>query len=642
MKRTGTVAAVLALLLAAPAIPAAGEADPAAGGKIDEIVVTATRLETPESEIGSSVTVITSEQIGERGATTVAEALRGVPALDVVRAGGAGKTTSVFLRGAKSEHTLVLLDGVEMNDPSSTGRGFDFGNLTAGNIERIEIVRGPQSVLYGSDAMGGVVNIITKKGTGKPSGFLSAEGGYARTLVGQAGVAGSAGPVNYSLGVSRLVTDGISAAAEKDGNREEDGYRNTTVSTRLGIAPAKDFDADLILRYIDADADIDNAGGSGGDDPNNTLDTRQLFLRIQSRLSLFDDLWEQRLGFSLSDQSQDYGNGIDADHPSDLERGGYDGRIVKVDWQHDLRLHESNTLTLGVETEKESASSTYYSESLYGPYSSDFPEKAARTTGYFLQDRIRLGDAWVTTLGARIDDHSRFGTKTTWRAATSFLFRQTSTRIKGSVGTGFKAPSLYQLYSVYGDENLDPEKSTGWDAGVEQTFLRKRLTIGAAYFSNDFENLIDFDSASSQYVNVGKAETKGVELSLSVRATDDLTLRASHTLTDTEDKATGKELLRRPKNKSSADVDYRFAGRGNVNLSLLVVGGRDDSDYSSWPAARVRLGGYALVNLAASYDIADNVRISGRVDNLFDKDYEEVCGYGTYGISAYAGMRYSF
>lgn len=642
MNGNGIAAAMLALLLAAPAIPAAGEANPAAEGKIDEIVVTATRLETPESEIGSSITVITEEEIRKTQKASVLEVLRGVPALDVVRAGGPGKFTSVFLRGAKSEHTLVLIDGVEMNDPSSAGRGFDFGNLTVENIERIEVVRGPQSVLYGSDAIGGVVNILTKRGKGPPSGFLSAEGGYSGTFLGKTGIGGGTGTVNYSLGVSRLVTDGISAASKKDGNGEKDGYKNTTISTRLGIAPAGNFDADLILRYVDADSDLDNAGGAGGDDPNNKLETKQLSLRAQSRLALFDDLWEQKLGFSLSDQSQDYGNGTDAGHPSDLERSTYDGQTVKFDWQHNLHLHKSNTLTLGVETEKEKASSTYYSESVYGPYSGDFPEKTARTTGYYLQDRIRVLDAWFTTLGVRLDDHDRFGTKTTWRAATSFLFRETSTRIKGSIGTGFKAPSLYQLYSIYGDIDLEPEKSTGWDAGMEQTLLGGRLTFGATYFSNDFENLIDFDSATSTYGNVGKAESKGVELTLSARPTDDITLNVSYTRTDTEDKATGEELLRRPKDKASADVNYRCAGKGNVSLGVLVVGGRDDYDYSTFPAARVRLGGYTLVNLAASYDITGNIQVSGRVDNLFDKEYEEVRGYGTYGFSAYAGVRYSF
>jgi vitamin B12 transporter len=609
---------------------------------IDEIVVTATRLKTSEREVGSSVTVITADQIRQQQKITVLDVLKDVPALDVVQSGGPGTQASVFIRGAKSEHTLVLMDGVEMNDPSSAGRSFDFADLMVGNIERIEIVRGPQSTLYGSDAMGGVINIITKKGTGKPSGFVSAEGGSFKTFTERAGISGGTGLINYSFGISRLDTDGISAADEKDGNREKDGYENTTFSTRLGITPAKNFDADLILRYINTEADIDNSGGAGGDDPNNTADTKQLFLRTQARLSLFDDLWEQKLGFSLSDHSRDYRNDIDADHPSDLDRSSYDGQILKFDWQHNLYLHESNTLTLGIETEKEKAKSSYYSESAYGPYTSTFAEENARTSGYYLQDQIKTWNDWFTTLGIRLDDHSDFGTKTTYRLASSYLIRQTSTRLKGSYGTGFKAPSLYQLFSLYGDQDLEPEKGTGWDAGVEQIFYHELITLGITYFKNDFDDLIDFDSGTSKYVNVAKAETKGVETYLSARPSDDLTLRVSYTYTDTKDKDTGEKLLRRPKNKASFDANYRFLGKGNTNLEVLYVGKRDDYDYSSWPAARVTLGGYTLVNLAASYDVTRNIQVTGRVNNLFDKYYQEVFGYGTPGISGYAGIKCSF
>ena len=656
-----TTVAVLTLLFAVPGIAAAEEAGltgspetPAQSNnnnketgilgkeKIEEIVVTATRLETPIREVGSSITVITAEQIQEQHKTTVVEVLRDVPALDVVQSGGTGRTASVFIRGAKSEHTLVLMDGVEMNDPSSAGRNYDFASMTVDNIERIEIVRGPQSTLYGSDAIGGVINIITKKGNGKPSGFVSAEGGSYNTFTEQAGISGSTALINYSLGVSRLDTDGISAATEKDGNHEKDGYENTTFSTRLGITPAENFDAELVLRYIDDKADIDNSGGAGGDDPNNTADSKQLFLRTQARLTLFKNLWEQKIGLSLSYHHRHYDNGIDSLHPSDSDNSTYDGQVLKLDWQHNLYLDETNTLTLGVETEKEKAKSDYYSESAYGPYTSTFAEEAARTTGYYLQDQISLWDAWFTTLGVRLDDHSRFGTKSTYRMASSYLIRQTSTKIKGSYGTGFKAPSLYQLYSAYGNQELDPEKSTGWDLGIEQPVLDKRVTLSITYFSNDFEDLIDFNSATSKYVNVAQAESNGIEAFVSAQPRDDLTLRAGYTYTNTEDKDTGEDLLRRAKNKASFDVNYRFLAKGNVNLGVLYVGKRDDYNYSSWPAARVRLDSYTLVNLAASYDITDNIQISGRVDNLFDEEYEETCGFGTPGISAYAGVRLSF
>jgi len=639
------VVVALAFLLATPLFPAVGATDPAGQQQgIDEIVVTATRLETPGREVGNSITVITAEQIKEQGKTTVADVLRSVPSLNVAQSGGPGQAASVFIRGAKSEHTLVLIDGVEMNDPSSTGRGFDFSKLAAGNIERIEIVHGPQSTLYGSDAMGGVINIITKKGTGKLSGFLSAEGGSYRTFTEHAWVGGSTNIFNYSFDISRLDTDGFSAASERRGNTERDGYANTTFSTRMGITPSKNFDADIILRYINTAFDLDNFGDAGGDDPNYKGKTKKFFLRAQSRLSLFDDLWEQKFGFSLSDQNQKFRNDIDADHPFDLERSKFNGQIIKFDWQHNLYLHESNTLTLGAETKRETANSTYYSESFWGPYSSDFAEQSARTTGFYIQDQIRLWNSWFTTLGARVDDHSRFGTKSTFRAASSYLFQGTSTRVKGSYGTGFKAPSLYQLYSTYGDINLDPEKSAGWDAGIEQSFFQGRLIFGATYFRNNFKSMIDFDGGTSKYINVGKAESKGVEVTLYGRPTEDLTLRTGYTYTDSEDKTTGERLLRRPKNKVSFGANYRFLARGNVDLEVLWIGSRDDLHFDNFTyiSSKVKLDSYMLVNLAASCNITENITLLGRVANLFDKKYEEVFGYGTPGLSAYGGVRISF
>jgi vitamin B12 transporter len=610
--------------------------------KTKEIVVTATRIETPAREVGSSITVITGQEIKEKQKVTVLEVLRTVPALDIVQTGGPGKETAVFIRGAKSEYTLVLIDGVEMNDPTSPGRSYDFANLTTENIERIEILRGPQSTLYGSDAMGGVINIITQKGKGKPAAFVSGEYGSFNTFIGKAGVSGGHRWVNYSLGVSYWDTEGISAANEKDGNTEKDGYNNKSASARLGVTPTEYFDLDFIFKYIDAKADIDNFGGAGGDDPNNTAESKQLFFRTQARLSLFDDIWRQKLGFSLSDHRREGRNDTDPAHPGELSRDSYDGRLLKFDWQHDLHLHKTNSLTLGVETEEEKGESSYYSESFFGPFSSTFPEKTARTTGYYLQDQIKLWDSWFTTLGVRLDDHSKFGNETTYRITSAYLIRQTGTKLKGSYGTGFKAPSLFQLYApIYGDENLKPEKSAGWDAGLEQSLFGERVVLGATYFNNRFKDLIEFDSGLSKYINIGEAETKGVELFASVRPMDDLTLRASYTYTDTEDKATGKPLLRRPKNKVGFDAGYRFLAKGNLNLGVVYAGERDDFDYSAWPATRVKLGDYLLVNLAASYDVTQNIQVYGRIENLLDNRYEEVKGYGTPGISVFGGLKLS-
>ena len=613
--------------------------------RMEEMVVTANRLETATVEVGSSITVITAKEIEQRQQPFLLDVLRSVPSIDVVQNGGPGSTTAVFMRGANSEHTLVMMDGIELNDPSSPSGGFDFANLPTDNIERIEILRGPQSTLYGSRAMGSVINIITKRGKGNPTGFLSAQGGSFRTTTEKAGISGGSDRYNYSLGVSRFDTGGFSAAGKKYGNTENDGNHNTSVKSRLGITPINNLNVDFMVNYLKNRTDLDNNGGVGGDDPNYVQKNEQLSFRSQADLALFDNRWEQRLGVSLNNLNRYFTNGTDPVHPSDMSRGSYHGRSVAIDWQHTLHLHETNSLTLGFERKDEKAKSDYYSESAWGPYDSPWDEQSAHTTGYYLQDQIRLWDAWFTTLGARLDDHSSFGSKATYRVTSAYTVKQTNTTVKGSYGTAFKAPSLYQLYSPdYGDKLLNPEKNTGWDLGIEQSLLDGKMTMGATYFHNDFDDLINFDSTLFKYDNIARATTHGVELTAAVRPIDELTLRAGYTYTRTEDKETGLELLLRAKNKINVDANYRFLKNANLNLGIIYVGARFNTVYDpiTYAVTRVQMSGYLLANVAAAYDLSKNVQLFGRVDNLFDRNYEEITGYGAAGISAFGGVKVSF
>jgi len=618
--------------------------------RLDEMVVTATRDEVPVEQVGSSITVITAKQIEQQQKQTVADALRMVPGLDVVRSGGSGQSSSIFMRGADSRHTLVLIDGVELNDPSTTGGEYNFGFLTTDNIERIEVLRGPQSTLYGSQAMGGVINIITKRGSGRLTGFASAEGGSFYTAKESGGISGSTDLFNYSLTLSRLDSSGISAAASRQGNSEEDGYQNSSVAGRLGITPTQNSDIDLSLRYTKSRNGADNGGGAGADDPNRVMRTDELQFRAQGTLALFNDLWEQKLGVSLNDLTRSDDNDRDAAHPLDFQRSEYHGQTVKFDWQHILRLHKTNTLIVGAETKEENAKSTYYSEGVWGPYTNTWDEQFARTTGVYLQDQLNLWDSWFSTAGVRVDDHSQFGTEATYRFTTAYLIKQTDTKLKGSYGTGFKAPSLFQLFDpANGNADLKPEKSTGWDVGVEQALLNRQIHLGATYFRNDFEQLIDWELVdpiwfTGTYKNIAKASSEGVELTASYQPFDSLLMRAGYTYTKTRDKETGEELLRRPKHKLTGDINYRFLGAGNLNLGLVYVGSRDDLTFDpiTYAQQTVTLKDYLVVNLAASYDVTKNLQLFGRIDNLLDRHYEEVLGYGTPGIGAYGGVKVSF
>jgi vitamin B12 transporter len=581
--------------------------------------------------------VVTAKEIEQQQKRTVADALRMVPGLDVKRSGGSGTSTEVSLRGAKSEHTLVLIDGVEMNDQSFLGGIFDFGHLTTDNIERIEILRGPQSTLYGSQAMGGVINIITKRGDGKLKGFLSAEGGSHYTAHEAAGISGGSTAIQYSINVSRLDTDGISAAAARYGNKENDPYQNTVFSSRLGITPTNNLEIDFTLRYGRSRTASDLYNGLGGDDPNYISKTDELAFRGQGALSLFNGLWEQALGISFRDLTRSYDNFPDSLQPFDFAHNSYHGQTVKLDWQHVLKLHKTNTATLGLETKEENVRVDGYDS--WG--SSQLDERFVRTNALYLQDKVSLFDAWFSTLGVRIDDHSQFGTEATYRFTTAYLVKQTDTKIKGSYGTGFKAPSLYQLYApIYGVSDLKPEKSNGWDIGLEQKIVVLKTTLSATWFKNEFTNLITMDWSKPwpwKYENTAKSHSQGLELTASVQPLEELRLNAGYTYTETKDDVSGKQLPYRPKNKASFDINYSFLKKANVNLGLVYVGTR----YAD-TANTQKMKDYLLVNLAGSYDLTKNLQVFGRVDNLFDRQYEEVAGYGTPGIGAYGGVKVSF
>ena len=613
-----------------------------------EVVVTATRLETPAKEIASSVTVITRERLEQSKKATVIEALQEVLGVSIIQNGPPGAAASVFLRGANSEHTLILMDGVELNDPISPSRSFDLAHLTLDNVERIEILRGPQSTLYGSDALGGVVNIITKKGQGKPKFSLSSVAGSYGTIISSAGINGSTERMQYSFGTSYFRSDGFSAAsANYEGNEEKDGYRNLTIWGRLGFRLSDNLDVDLILRTLNTQIDIDNAGGAQGDDPNNVQDYNALFIKTQVRNLMLNNRWELKLGLSLVDYDRQHENPTDEAHLLDSDNGFFKSKLFKIDWQNNLFLHETNTLSLGIDYQQEQGESEYNSDGIWGPFSSIFPSRRAHVTGFYLQDQIRLANQFFATLGLRLDDHSQFGSAVTYRFAPAFFVEATQTKFRATYGTAFKSPSLYQLYAPgtflgpIGNAELNPEKSIGWDIGVEQQLLGGKILLAVTYFYNDYKDLINFDFLEG-YVNIGKAESKGAEILIQARPFDDMSFNAAYTRTEAKDKDTDTDLLRRPKQKFSASLNYNFQKKANINLTFIRIGEQDDMDFSTWPSTRLTLPSYSLLNAAVSFNFASNFQIFFRLDNIFNEEYEMVKGYGTPGFSVYGGVNFIF
>ena len=598
---------------------------------LDTVVVTGNKIETPLRQVSSSIAVITAEDMARSGQTTVAEVLRDVGGLSVAQTGGTGANASVFLRGAESAYTLFLIDGVEVNDPMSPGRGYSPAHLTVDQVERIEVLYGSQSTLYGSDAIAGVVNIITKRGEGPPKIGATIEGGALGTFRSRAGLIGGTTDCRYAVDGSFFNTKGVSANAL--GNMEEDGYRNTTLGGRFGATPSAAASFDLTVRYTDGRADIDNGTGPNGDDPNRINTSRQLFIRPSATLELWSQRWKQTLGYSLVDHSREDDNPVDANQET-ASNSTFDARLHKVDWQNTLVLAEGNTVVFGAETESEQGESESQ-----GPYPSRFERQTARMTGVYLQELLQYGDALFAAAGIRIDHHDRFGSEVTYNLAPNVFLEETGTRIKGAYGTGYKAPSLFQLYSSFGDSTLQAGSSKSWEAGIEQYLAGQRLAAGVTYFDNTYDNMVGWDSETSSYKNVFKATARGMELNGRYAGTAGTSLRAYYTFTDSKDHESDEQLLRRPRHSGGIVLDQRVRPGIDLNLSYRFSGERRDNDFSTWPATPVTLDGYGIVNVAANWKITPNTQLFGRIDNLLDAEYEEILGYGTVGITGYLGIR---
>ncbi|HOW86075.1 MAG TPA: TonB-dependent receptor [Candidatus Aminicenantes bacterium] len=642
-RRTIALAALAALL--SSSLPAQDPQSQTGTPLRHDVVVTATRLETPEKKVGSSLSVVSGEELVRTGRTFVLDALEAVLGLSAVRNGGPGATSSVSIRGANSEHTLFLLDGLEINDPINPSRSFDISHLPLGQVERIEILRGPQGLLYGSDALGGVINIITRTGRGRPRLTLASAADTLRSAAADVSLAGSGAKTEYSFGLFHERTAGVSAASSAyAGNTEKDGYRNLDLSARVGYAPRPAARLTLTVRASRARTELDNFGGPGGDDPNSVQTYGSLLVHGQYRDLAGGGRWERTLSLSWLGARRDNANGFDAAHPDERDEGLYRSGLLKLDWQNNIRLGHSHTLTAGLEAEEETGRSAYVSESAYGPYESSFPSARARTAGVYVLDHWEVRDRFFVTAGVRADRHSRAGTAVTFRVAPAFVLAASGTRFKASVGTGFKSPSLYQLFAPptsfgpVGNPGLRPERALGWDAGIEQRLAAGRVVLGLTWFENSFRDLVDFDYAAG-YVNIGRARTKGLEAEAEFRPAGGARLRASYARLSARDKDSGAELLRRPRDKFSAEAGFRPFGRFDLAAEVVWVGRRLDRDYGAYPYPVVALPGYVLLDAVLTAPVGRRIELFVRVDNLLDARAETVWGYGWPGRVARTGLR---
>ena len=603
-----------------------GDAEP-----LQLVVVSATRIPTPQLDLASSVTVVTAEDIAAQQQRTIADVLRNIPGLNLVQQGGPGSVTSVFMRGTSSNHTKVLIDGIDVSDPSNANAAFDFGQLPTQDIERIEVLRGPQSGLYGSDAIGGVINVITRSGSGPMKLAASIEGGSFDSFNQTAGLSGSQDTFRYSANVAHLHS-GATPVTPPDllgpgEPRHDDYYDNFTVSTKLGLEVAPSFDLGLVARYTSTH--LHYTGEDFSTFPalpaaqQSESNTDEYYGRATAHLVSLAGALDQTLGAAFMRNQT-------ATLQPQTPEGLNTGERVKVDWQGAVRLAAAETLLLGLEDARDEISQ---------PLSA-----STRIDSGYAELQSQLGEHWFSALNVRYDDNDRFGSKVTYRVAPAWVSQASGTKLKASVGSGFKAPTLSELFQdfpqflFFANPNLRPESSVGYDAGIEQDLAGNRLRVGATWYHNRIRDLITTDVTATTWANVGRATTYGVESFIAWQAARQLALRLDYTYTEASDELAHQELLRRPKHKGTLNVSWRPREALLLDLSVLSVSTWVDGN-RDFSIPRLDAPGYTAVNLAAAFDLTRTFTVFGRLDNLLDRRYENPVGFLQPRFRAFAGVR---
>ncbi|WP_326525235.1 TonB-dependent receptor plug domain-containing protein [Sphingomonas sp.] len=630
----GLFASTSALAQQAPAPDAAAtEAKDGAAA----VVVTATRIPLPADRVTASVTVLDKDAIDRSQDLGVTELLLRTPGVSIARNGGYGTATSLRIRGAESEQTVVVLDGVKLNDPSAIGGGYNFANLLTGDAARIEVLRGPQSILWGSQAIGGVVNIVTPLGERPLEGSFDVEAGSRDTVSARAALGGRNGPLAWRIAGQAFTTDGISAIAS---GTEPDGYRNRSVAGRALLDVTSGVSVEVRGLYSNARADLD---GFGVDSPEYTLN-REFVGYAGLNVALFGGRFRNRFGYGYTSVDRSNYN------PTPPAARTFDGlgRNERLEYQGSVAIADGWDVTFGVEDERARFRTN-------DPFSGTVRARAGITSVYGQVNATPIAGLTLSG-GVRHDDHDRFGSKTQASAGAVYV-TPWGTVARASYGEGFKAPSLYQLFSEYGNTTLRPEDAHGWEAGLEQRFVDGAVTAGATYFERQTRDQIGFFSCSftnpqplcitptgtrfGYYANIARAAARGIEASASVRPVKPLLIAGNYSWVAAEDRTPGasfgKSLARRPRHTANASIDYAFDAGGSIGAALRWSGESFEN-----AANTVRLAPYTLVDLRGDVPISANVRLFARVENLFDESYQTARGYGTLGRSIYAGLRGRF
>lgn len=572
-------------------------------------IVSETRREMSVEKSTRFTTVITREEIEKSGKTYVLDLLRAAPGVTVIQSGPAGRTASIFLRGTNANHTLVLLDGVQINS-TTTGEA-NLQHITTQDIERIEILRGPQSVLYGTDALGGVINIVTKAQKKKGlHGGAEFEYGTYETFSESGNLSGNWDRFSFSGSGGRLDTEGPG---------ENDGYENTTARAHVNVRPTENSDLDVAFNHYNSIVGIED--GAFLQDPNASQKSRAQAVNTQYTVAL-QDWWQQSVSYGFF---HDMLFSFDPRNPNTTDTESTFKLLTdrhQIQWQSSFFISDFDVFTLGYDFENSRSNSK-------GSGRAGF-DKIVHDHGWFAQNELTLWDIWTVVGSFRLDHNSFFGTKVIPLVSSALWVEKFQTKIKGSFGRGYKAPTFNQLFFSsptspnFGNLNLLPEESWGWDAGVEKFYWNKKASFSAGYFHNDIENLIQSQGSglTRQAVNVAKARTQGIELEHRINLWKGLDFYTSYTYTDAIDRDSGKRLVRRPWHQGKLGLTYEFR-KFRFFSDWTLVGNREETS----GALRIKNDGYTLLNLGLSYAVTEFLEFYTRIENATNDQYFEARGF---------------
>jgi vitamin B12 transporter len=591
----------------------------------DDIVVTASGFEQPRSETGQAISVLDEERLEELQSVSISDALRTLPGIAVATRGPVGSQSSVFIRGGNSSQTLVLIDGVRINDPSSPNAAFDFGALLTGNIGRVEVLRGPNSIIWGSQAIGGVINVQSLAPTEDLVARTGVEYGYADSVRASANLSGTSGSVEGSFGGAFYRTDGISALA---GGTEKDGYDNWSANGRLKVNLTANVALDFRGYYNRGTIEYDSPFGAGA----NALPVsrnRQFVGYVGAQFDLADGRLRNRISYARTDITR-----IGTD-PVVFSFNNFDvkGTIDRFEYHGSFDIADAATLVFGAEHER-----TFASTSFEGA-----PADRARNrvSSGFGQVILRPVKGLTLTGGIRHDDYSDYGGQTTLGANVAYTPNDGKTIVRATYGEGFRAPTLSEGQPPFGNPDLKPETARNFDIGAEHRFLDGKAQLYVTYFNRKSTDLIAFSFTTFQSENIDRVRSEGVELGFAVQPTDRLSLQANYTLTNAINRSAGanfgNRLALRPQHLGSFTADWQTPWRLKVGATLLLAGDSFDNASNT-----VRLDGYALAHLRAAFPVSDRFELYGRVENVFDTDYVQVAGYNSYRRNAHVGVRATF